>query len=89
MIYLPVETSGEGEINAHSRVQMALGEARAKAKAEFSTTLAKAGLTVDQCREFVDRHPEMKRPLYPIAQHKGVTGVAANFVLHIADRMQA
>src|SRR5205814_4734739 len=28
MIYLPVETSGEGEINAHSRVQMALGEAK-------------------------------------------------------------
>jgi predicted nucleotide-binding protein (sugar kinase/HSP70/actin superfamily) len=33
MIYLPIETSGEGEVNAHSRVQMALGEAKAKAKA--------------------------------------------------------
>ena len=32
MIYLPIETSGEGEINAHSRVQMALGEAKDKAK---------------------------------------------------------
>ena len=32
MIYLPIETSGEGEINAHSRVQMALGEAKVKAK---------------------------------------------------------
>ena len=32
MIYLPMETSGEGEINAHSRVQMALGEAKVKAK---------------------------------------------------------
>ena len=35
MIFLPIETSGEGEINAHSRVQMALGEAKVKAKAEF------------------------------------------------------
>ena len=36
MIFLPIETSGEGDVNAHSRVQMALGEAKAKAKAEFS-----------------------------------------------------
>ncbi len=35
MIFLPIETSGEGEINAHSRVQMALGEAKNKAKKEF------------------------------------------------------
>ena len=32
MIFLPIETSGEGEVNAHSRVQMALGEAKVKAK---------------------------------------------------------
>ena len=38
MIYLPIETSGEGEINAHSRVQMALGEAKDKAKREFAAT---------------------------------------------------
>ncbi len=40
MIFLPIETSGEGEVNAHSRVQMALGEAKAKAKAEFQEALA-------------------------------------------------
>jgi hypothetical protein len=39
MIYLPIETSGEGEVNAHSRVQMALGEAKVKAKMEFEETL--------------------------------------------------
>ncbi len=39
MIYLPIETSGEGEINAHSRVQMALGEAKVKAKTEFKDVL--------------------------------------------------
>jgi predicted nucleotide-binding protein (sugar kinase/HSP70/actin superfamily) len=31
MIFLPVETSGEGDVNAHSRVQMALGEAWVRA----------------------------------------------------------
>jgi len=32
IIYIPIETSGEGDINAHSRVQMALGEAKVKCK---------------------------------------------------------
>ena len=35
MIYLPIETSGEGEINAHSRVQMALGEAKVRPSKEI------------------------------------------------------
>jgi len=39
MIFLPIETSGEGEINAHSRVQMALGEAKVKARMEFEQVL--------------------------------------------------
>ncbi len=87
IIYLPIETSGEGEINAHSRVQMALGEAKAKAKNEFHEVLQRTGLTLDQCRAWVERHPEVKRPLYRVPHVKGVVGSAANFVLHIADRM--
>jgi hypothetical protein len=88
MIYLPVETSGEGEINAHSRVQMALGEAKNKAKREFQETLDKAGLTLEECREYVEAHPEMKRPMYKVPHTKGTVGTAANFVLHIANRMK-
>src|SRR5215475_5878896 len=89
MIFLPIETSGEGEINAHSRVQMALGEAKNKAKKEFAEVLEKAGLTLDQARAYVDAHPEMKRPMYQIPHTKGVIGTAANFALHIADRMKS
>jgi predicted nucleotide-binding protein (sugar kinase/HSP70/actin superfamily) len=43
MIFLPIETSGEGDVNAHSRVQMALGEAKAKAKIEFKECLENTG----------------------------------------------
>lgn len=87
MIYLPIETSGEGEVNAHSRVQMALGEAKAKAKAEFQESLAKTGKKLEDIRAFVERHPELSRPLYRVPHHPGVAGVAANFVLHAADLM--
>ncbi|MBK5291567.1 MAG: activator of (R)-2-hydroxyglutaryl-CoA dehydratase [Acidobacteriia bacterium] len=86
MIYLPIETSGEGEVNAHSRVQMALGEAKNKAKREFSEVLAKIGMSVDDLKQFVEEHPETKRPMYEVPHCEGVVGVAANFALHIADR---
>jgi hypothetical protein len=89
MIYLPIETSGEGEINAHSRVQMALGEAKNKAKLEFQEALNKTGLSLEQCRIYVDSHPELKRPMYKVPHTKGVIGTAANFVYHLADRMHA
>src|SRR5450756_256087 len=78
MIYLPVETSGEGEINAHSRVQMALGEAKNKAKKEFAAALEETHLTLDQCRAWVEGNPESKRPLYRVPHKKGVVGGAAN-----------
>lgn len=41
MIFLPLETSGEGKINALSRVQMALSEARDRAIREYEAALEK------------------------------------------------
>jgi predicted nucleotide-binding protein (sugar kinase/HSP70/actin superfamily) len=87
MIFLPIETSGEGEVNAHSRVQMALGEAKVKAKAEFETVLKSTGKTLDEIREYVGEHPELKRPFYQVPHRSGVTGTAAQFVLHVSDRI--
>src|SRR5664280_1940315 len=89
MIYLPVETSGEGEINAHSRVQMALGEAKNKAKKEFAEVLRRTGLTLAECRAWVEAHPETKRPMYHVPHTKGMVGTAANFAMHIAERIKA
>jgi len=88
MIFLPVETSGEGDVNAHSRVQMALGEAKVRAKNEMKAVLEKTGYTLEEVQEFVAEHPEMQQPMYKYGHHKGVIGVAANFVLHAAERMK-
>jgi predicted nucleotide-binding protein (sugar kinase/HSP70/actin superfamily) len=89
MIYIPIETSGEGDVNAHSRVQMALGEAKVKAKTEFACVLQETGRTLDEIRAYVDAHPEMKRPAWKIPHHKGVIGTAANFVRQAATLMDA
>jgi predicted nucleotide-binding protein (sugar kinase/HSP70/actin superfamily) len=85
MIFLPIETSGEGEINAHSRVQMALGEAKVKARQEFEQVIKSTGKSLQELRDFAAAHPELRRPLYPIPHRPGVTGVAANFALHLND----
>jgi predicted nucleotide-binding protein (sugar kinase/HSP70/actin superfamily) len=85
MIYLPVETSGEGEINAHSRVQMALGEAKAKAKQELAKVLEEAGLTLDQVKQYASEHPELESGLYKVPHYSGLIGSAANFVRHVSE----
>ncbi len=88
MIFLPIETSGEGEINAHSRVQMALGEAKAKARREFQQALEAIGRPLEDLQAFVADHPELRRPFYKVPHRHGVTGTAANFAFHLSDLMQ-
>lgn len=89
IIYLPIETSGEGAVNAHSRVQMALGEAKFKAKEEFQRTLDQTGYSLPEIREYVETHPELKTPFYHVPHRKGVVGIAANFIGHVGERMKA
>jgi hypothetical protein len=89
MIFLPIETSGEGEVNAHSRVQMALGEAKAKAKAEFEDVLKSIGKRLDDIRGYVADHPELRRPFYHVPHREGIAGTAAQFVLHVNDLMNS
>jgi predicted nucleotide-binding protein (sugar kinase/HSP70/actin superfamily) len=87
MVFLPIETSGEGEVNAHSRVQMALGEAKAKAKAEFEVALKSTGKRLDDIKAYVAGHPEMRKPFYHFPHRPGIAGTAAQFVLHVSERM--
>jgi predicted nucleotide-binding protein (sugar kinase/HSP70/actin superfamily) len=89
MIYIPIETSGEGDVNAHSRVQMALGEAKVKAKNEFARVLQETGRTLEDIRAYVEAHPEMRRPTWNIPHCHGVIGTAANFVKQVATMMDA
>ncbi|HYT69117.1 MAG TPA: hypothetical protein VEL51_22025 [Vicinamibacterales bacterium] len=87
LIFLPIETSGEGELNAHSRVQMALGEAKAAARREFEDALSRTGRTLDEIRTEVAARPALRRPSYRVPRHEGIAGTAANFVLHVGRLM--
>ncbi len=83
--FLPIETSGEGDINARSRVQMALGGAKAKCKAEFKATLERTGHSLDEIRAYVAEHRELRSPMLHIPHPDGVAGTAARFVLHVGS----
>jgi predicted nucleotide-binding protein (sugar kinase/HSP70/actin superfamily) len=55
IIFCPIETSGDGEVNAHSRIQMYLFKARRKAKDEFENLLQERGMTVDEANKKLKR----------------------------------
>ncbi|MEE8170713.1 MAG: hypothetical protein V3T70_09205 [Phycisphaerae bacterium] len=89
IIFLPIETSGEGDINAYSRVQMALGEAKLKCKEEFVACVKRTGYTLDEIRAYAADNRELRRPTLNVPKQDGVIGKAANFVLFVAEKMRA
>ena len=87
MIFLPIETSGDGEVNAHSRAQMALSDAKARARTEFDDAVRATGKRLADIRAFVATRPDLQRPTYRVPRRPGVAGVAANFIHHVSDLM--
>jgi predicted nucleotide-binding protein (sugar kinase/HSP70/actin superfamily) len=88
LLFLPIETSGEGDINAHSRVQMMLGDAKAKARAELLDTVGRSGFSVDEIRAYVAAHRELRRPCLPIPERYGLVGRSARFCSYVASLMR-
>ncbi len=66
-----------------------MAEAKVRAKNEIKRVLDETGTTLEDVRAFVQDHPEMQKPMYKYGHRKGVVGVAANFVMHAAERMKA
>lgn len=84
LLYAPIEVKGDAEVHALSRCQMILTEAKRRAKAEFEAALQKTGLTPESIRSYEERHPELRRASYRVP-HRGCSGTAANYVLHLAN----
>jgi len=58
-IFLPIETNGDGAVNVYSRVQMQLFKAKQLAQKEVDKALADVGMTMDEVRAYLDKHPAM------------------------------
>ena len=79
---LTIETSGDGEVNVRSRLQMTLFEAKARARDEVHGALRQHGVTVETVREYVRCHAHLMRPLQRLPHH--YAGTAANFIAKVA-----
>ena len=71
-------------MHALSRCQMVLTEAKKRAQSEFDQAMRETVLTVEAIRWYEQLHPEVKRATYKVP-HKGYVGVAANYVVHLAQ----
>ena len=88
LLFLPVETSAEGEVHARSRVQMALGDARRRARAEVEHVLQRYGVELEEIRDYVTQNRELRCPFYSWRHPPGVAGTAASFVAHVAQKLR-
>jgi predicted nucleotide-binding protein (sugar kinase/HSP70/actin superfamily) len=84
-IFIPIETSGDGEVNVKSRVQMKLYEAKMKARAEFQRVLDDHGVTLEEVKEFAAKHKEYRHSMRRLPHE--VISTAGNFIYDIAKKM--
>ena len=80
-----METNGDGAVNFYSRVQMYLFKARQRAREEYAATLEKYGVTEEQVREFVAKHPWYGHPLW-LPPHL-TAGTSTDLIEHVAPLM--
>ena len=86
-IYIPIETSGDGEVNVKSRVQMKLYEAKVKTRQEMADVLEKHDVTVEQVKEYIASHPKYVSGMFKQSHHHGIS-TAANFIGEVAGKIK-
>ncbi len=83
-IFLPIETNGDGAVNVYSRVQMQLFKAKQLAQKEVDKALADVGMTMDEVRAYLDKHPSMTTAFHRAPHMAGCT--AADLVYEVGAK---
>lgn len=83
-IFLPIETNGDGAVNVYSRVQMQLFKAKQAAAREVDKALADVGMTMDEVRAYLAKHPEMTHAFHKSPHKSGST--TADLVYEVGAR---
>jgi hypothetical protein len=73
-------------VNVYSRVQMMLFKARTFARTEFDAACKENGVTAEEVRAFVAKHPLLSSPFFQPDHY--VTHTAADVVHHVAPLMK-
>jgi predicted nucleotide-binding protein (sugar kinase/HSP70/actin superfamily) len=83
-IFLPIETNGDGAVNVYSRVQMQLFKAKQQAQKEVDKALSDVGMTIDEVRKYLAKHPAMMSAFHRAPHKAGCT--AADLVYEVGAR---
>ncbi|MEO6771646.1 MAG: 2-hydroxyglutaryl-CoA dehydratase [Kofleriaceae bacterium] len=83
-IFLPIETNGDGAVNVYSRVQMQLFKAKQLAQKELDKALADVGMTIEEVRAYLHKHPSMMHPFHRSPHMAGCT--SADLVYEVGAR---
>jgi len=83
-IFLPIETNGDGAVNVYSRVQMQLFKAKQQAQKEVDKALAEVGMTMDEVRAYLNKHPSMMSAFHRSPHMAGST--AADLVYEVGAK---
>jgi hypothetical protein len=83
-IFLPIETNGDGAVNVYSRVQMQLFKAKQAAQKEVDKALADVGMTMDEVRAYLKKHPKLNSAFHRAPHMAGCT--AADLVYEVGAR---
>jgi predicted nucleotide-binding protein (sugar kinase/HSP70/actin superfamily) len=83
-IFLPIETNGDGAVNVYSRVQMQLFKAKQAAQKEVDKALADVGMTMDEVKAYLAKHPELNSAFHRSPHMAGST--AADLVYEVGAR---
>jgi len=83
-IFLPIETNGDGAVNVYSRVQMQLFKAKQLAQKEVDKALADVGMSMDEVRAYLKKHPSMMSAFHKSPHKAGCT--TADLVYEVGAR---
>ncbi|HEY0251889.1 MAG TPA: 2-hydroxyglutaryl-CoA dehydratase, partial [Kofleriaceae bacterium] len=83
-IFLPIETNGDGAVNVYSRVQMQLFKAKQLAQRELDKALSDVGMTIEEVRKYLEKHPSMMSPFHRSPHMAGCT--AADLVYEVGAK---
>lgn len=85
-IFLPIETNGDGAVNVYSRVQMQLFKAKQLAQKEVDKALADVGMTMDEVRAYLVKHPQLNSAFHRSPHKAGCT--TADLVYEVGARVR-
>jgi predicted nucleotide-binding protein (sugar kinase/HSP70/actin superfamily) len=83
-IFLPIETNGDGAVNVYSRVQMQLFKAKQLAQREVDQALTDVGMTMDEVRAYLKKHPSLASAFHRAPHKAGCT--TADLVYEVGAR---